>query len=405
MMPSAIAATPDRSMTNVALLASRPPLPRNASSLSPSSRSRPTRTSSRNSIPVGDECRPILRNGFDCSRPGMPVSSTNCNTVRSAGGLPSSSLQMNTIVSAYGPFVMNVFDPLSRYSSPSRRAVDAICPNASEPELGSVIAHAPILSSVNEVARPALALRDRALRVDRGRREPDRHAQRGDHARRALAQLDDRQQREARRRATPAVSSGAVLAARRRAASSAAMRWSKPSAAIWSIPNVLYILRRRSYGGRSPCSSSSRCGRISLSTNWRTASRTIWSSSGHSNIAGSYGTASTRSGPSRPPGTLRAPLRGFSRRLGDADALPERRKGPGEGTGWIPPASAWSAHCRSTARSWATCCCGCAATRAASVAALDLGDRGAAEVDVLLHVGRGGVDHHRPALEPDRASR
>ena len=28
-----------------------------------------------------------------------------------------------------------------------------------------------------------------------------------------------------------------------------------------------------------------------------------------------------------------------------------RRKGPGEGTGWIPLASAWSAHCRSTARS------------------------------------------------------
>ena len=43
---------------------------------------------------------------------------------------------------------MNVFDPLSTYSSPSRRAVDAIEPNASEPEPGSVIAHAPILSIV-----------------------------------------------------------------------------------------------------------------------------------------------------------------------------------------------------------------------------------------------------------------
>ncbi len=31
---------------------------------------------------------------------------------------------------------MKVFEPLSRYSSPSRRAVDAICPNASEPEFG-----------------------------------------------------------------------------------------------------------------------------------------------------------------------------------------------------------------------------------------------------------------------------
>src|SRR5215208_5964702 len=43
---------------------------------------------------------------------------------------------------------MNVFEPLITYSSPSRRAVDVIEPNASEPELGSVIAHAPILSIV-----------------------------------------------------------------------------------------------------------------------------------------------------------------------------------------------------------------------------------------------------------------
>ena len=56
---------------------------------------------------------------------------------------------MKTVVSAYGPFVMNVFEPLRRYSSPSRRAVDCMLPNASEPELGSVIAHAPILSSVS----------------------------------------------------------------------------------------------------------------------------------------------------------------------------------------------------------------------------------------------------------------
>ena len=100
-------------------------------------------------MPVGDECRPILRSGFDCSRPGMPLSSTNCTTLRSAGALPSSSLQMNTIVSAYGPLVMNVFEPLSTYSSPSRRAVDCIEPNASLPEFGSVIAHAPTLSSVS----------------------------------------------------------------------------------------------------------------------------------------------------------------------------------------------------------------------------------------------------------------
>src|SRR6478736_5742183 len=44
---------------------------------------------------------------------------------------------------------MNVFDPLRRYSSPSRRAVDFIEPKASEPELGSVMAQAPILSMVS----------------------------------------------------------------------------------------------------------------------------------------------------------------------------------------------------------------------------------------------------------------
>ena len=44
---------------------------------------------------------------------------------------------------------MKVFEPLRTYSSPSRRAVDFIEPKASEPEPGSVIAHAPIFSSVS----------------------------------------------------------------------------------------------------------------------------------------------------------------------------------------------------------------------------------------------------------------
>ena len=44
---------------------------------------------------------------------------------------------------------MKVFDPLRRYSSPSRRAVAAIEPKASEPEPGSVMAQAPTLSSVS----------------------------------------------------------------------------------------------------------------------------------------------------------------------------------------------------------------------------------------------------------------
>src|ERR671914_780068 len=53
-MPSAIATTPVRSIVNVDLAASRPPPPA-TSSVSPSRRSRPTRTSLRKSWPVGDE--------------------------------------------------------------------------------------------------------------------------------------------------------------------------------------------------------------------------------------------------------------------------------------------------------------------------------------------------------------
>ena len=67
-MPSAIAATPERSMEKVCLALERP----GASSVSPMRRSRPACTSSKNSSPVGEECRPILRIGFDWVRPGMP---------------------------------------------------------------------------------------------------------------------------------------------------------------------------------------------------------------------------------------------------------------------------------------------------------------------------------------------
>ncbi len=85
------------------------------SSVSPIRRSLPTRTSSRNSSPVGDECMPILRSGFDCVRPGMPLSRMKLRILRSrvSAPSPSSSLQMNTIVSAYGPLVMKVLLPFS----------------------------------------------------------------------------------------------------------------------------------------------------------------------------------------------------------------------------------------------------------------------------------------------------
>src|ERR1700753_3018782 len=57
------------------------------------------------------------------------------------------------------------------------------------------------------------------------------------------------------------------------------------SAAMASRPNWLHSLRAIRYGDSSPVSNSSTCGRISLSTNCRTASRTIRSVSDHSIMA------------------------------------------------------------------------------------------------------------------------
>jgi hypothetical protein len=114
MMPSDMAATPERSIEKVSLA---PLFPAAAarSSLSPSRRSLPARTSERKSSPVGELWSPILRIGFDCTRPDMPRSRTKCRIFRSWGSTPgSSSLQMKTIVSAYGPFVMKVLLPFSR---------------------------------------------------------------------------------------------------------------------------------------------------------------------------------------------------------------------------------------------------------------------------------------------------
>ncbi len=84
---------PARSVTKFPLAESRPEsFP--SSSVSPSRWSLPTRTSVRKSSPVGDEWRPILEKGLDCSRPAIPFSRMNVSTVRSRIGVsePSSSL-------------------------------------------------------------------------------------------------------------------------------------------------------------------------------------------------------------------------------------------------------------------------------------------------------------------------
>ena len=105
---------------------------------------------------------------------------------------------------------MKVFWPLRRYSSPSRFALDCMRPNASEPESGSVIAHAPTLSNVSRSSahRSFCAVVPRLMIVPG--REPDADAHRGDETGRAAAQLDDRQEHEA------ALAAGRALLARRR---------------------------------------------------------------------------------------------------------------------------------------------------------------------------------------------
>src|SRR5664280_2045001 len=57
------------------------------------------------------------------------------------------------MVSAYGPLVIHVLDPLITYSSPSRRAEVVMPPRASDPEFGSVMAQAPTFSAVRR-SRP-----------------------------------------------------------------------------------------------------------------------------------------------------------------------------------------------------------------------------------------------------------
>src|SRR4051794_13548155 len=278
MIPRLMAATPVRSIENASFAPSR----YGRSSVPPSSRSLPTRTSVRNSIPVGDECIPILRIGPVCSKPGMPLSSTKLRILRSAGGLPSSSLQMKTVVSAYGPFVMNVFDPLSRYSSPSRFALDAMRPNASEPESDSVIAHAPTLSKVSRssahfsfcsvVPRLMIVAAARPVLTPIAVTRPGEHRQ--------SSMIGSSMNPAPGPPPSPSSDFGASAPP-----FSLAMRRSNDARAMSPMPNVEYSLRITSYGGVSPNSSSSRRGRTSFSTKSRTASRIILCSSDHSYTA------------------------------------------------------------------------------------------------------------------------
>ena len=111
--------------------------------------------------------------------------------------------------------MMKVFEPLSRYSSPSRFARRLHRPNASEPESGSVIAHAPILSNVSRSsAHRSFCAVVPLLMIAAGGEARSLTPIAVTMPGRAAAELDDRQQHEA------ALAAGAALLARRRSSSS-----------------------------------------------------------------------------------------------------------------------------------------------------------------------------------------
>src|SRR5215510_2116553 len=85
---------------------------------------------------------------------------------------------------------MKVLEPFSTKPSPSRRAVDFMPPKASEPELGSVIAQAPIFSRVSSdsAQRSFCAIVPRDMMAV-GEAKADAHG--GHHAGAPAAELDD----------------------------------------------------------------------------------------------------------------------------------------------------------------------------------------------------------------------
>ena len=120
---------------------------------------------------------------------------------------------MNTMVSAWGPLVMKVFEPDSTYSSPSRRAVAFIDPKASEPEPGSVMAHAHLVEQRQNPTPTEPSAQSSPWRCGGGG-EPHRHAHGGDHAGTHPAQLDERHGRVTPRQ--PCTGPAVVAAPRRR---------------------------------------------------------------------------------------------------------------------------------------------------------------------------------------------
>ena len=178
---------------------------------------------------------------------------------------------------------MKVFEPLRTYSSPSGRAVECMDPKASEPEPGSVIAQAPIVSIVSSGRAQrsfwATVPRDRMAAAVSPIDTPMAVTMPG-------LQRDSSMMGMIWNAAAFAASWGSRPSPSSVPPASPSFSWaicrSNRSRAIASIPKVENNLRMMSYGGRSPCSRSRWCGTSSFSMKSRTAARTICCSSVHS---------------------------------------------------------------------------------------------------------------------------
>ncbi len=128
-----------------------------------------------------------------------------------------------------------------------------------------MIAHAPILSQRQQVEHPAFLLRDRALADDRRARSgpmetPSAVTSPGQCRHSSMIGISVKPESPLPWRLGLSASDAVPAAT----AFSCSIRFRNDASACVPIPNVAYILRNTSYGGRSPCSSSSRIGITSL---------------------------------------------------------------------------------------------------------------------------------------------
>src|SRR5690242_6194291 len=165
-------------------------------------------------------------------------------------------------------------------------------PNASEPESGSVMAHAAIFSSVisSGSQRSFCASVPRLMMVAAPRPRLTDAVLSNPMLTRAISDTNTAIIDPCAPPPKPPESSGFSSGTSSRCspfclARSRSSIFLTDSAAMASRPNWLNSLRTIGYGDISPVSNSSRCGRISLSTNCRTALWTIRSVSDHSIMA------------------------------------------------------------------------------------------------------------------------